>query len=61
MRQDGAGGEQQAGQENSGLLENLVETLMREAEVPPREVNGVGDEFLAGKLSAIIERGKRYT
>ncbi|MCJ1484802.1 hypothetical protein MMC06_004975 [Schaereria dolodes] len=45
MRQDG-GSEQQGG-ENSGLLERLVETLNSEAEMPPREVKGVGDEFLA--------------
>ena len=35
---------------NSSLLESLVETLLGEAEVPPREVKGVGDDFLAGKL-----------
>lgn len=43
MRQDG-------GEENN-LLQSLVETLMADAERPPREVHGVPDSFLDGKLS----------
>ena len=31
------------------LLEELVQSLMGDAEMPPKEVKGVGDEFLAGK------------
>ncbi|KAI9875763.1 MAG: hypothetical protein M1830_008019 [Pleopsidium flavum] len=42
MRQDG-------GEENN-LLQSLVETLMVDAERPPREVHGVPDSFLDGKL-----------
>ncbi|MCJ1351038.1 MAG: hypothetical protein MMC33_001020 [Icmadophila ericetorum] len=40
MRQDNDGGD-------SGLLESLVEILRGDAEMPPREVKGVSDEFLA--------------
>lgn len=42
MRQDNGG--------EGGLLEGLVEMLNREAEVPPREVRGVSDEWLTGKF-----------
>jgi len=38
------------GAQNIELLEGLRETLLREAEMPPREVKGVSDEFLAGTL-----------
>ena len=34
-----------------GLLEGLVDVLRADAEMPPREVKGVSDEFLAGKSS----------
>jgi len=39
------------GAPNVDLLEGLRETLLREAEMPPREVKGVSDEFLAGRLA----------
>lgn len=41
MRQDGA--------DENGLLDSLVESLMEDAEMPPREVNGVPDSFLDGR------------
>lgn len=34
----------------SDLLEQMRQQLMGEAEMPPREVKGVGQEFLDGKL-----------
>lgn len=43
MRQDAGEG---AG--NGDLLEQLVHTLLGEADMPPKEVKGVSDEFLAG-------------
>ena len=46
MRQDGGG--------ENGLLENLVESLMADAEIPPREVKGVPDSFLDGRSSSIL-------
>ena len=39
------------GARNVELLEGLRETLLREAEMPPREVKGVSDEFLAGRFA----------
>ncbi|MCJ1406255.1 hypothetical protein MMC19_000320 [Ptychographa xylographoides] len=42
MRQDAGDGA-----DNGDLLENLVETLLGEADAPPKEVKGVSDEFLA--------------
>ena len=39
MRQEGG----------SELLETLMERLYENAEAPPREVEGVSDEFLAGE------------
>ncbi len=39
------------GAQNIELLEGLRETLLREAEMPPREVKGVSDEFLARRLA----------
>lgn len=41
MRQDGGG--------ESELLNSLVESLMADAEMPPREVKGVPDSFLDGR------------
>ena len=35
-------------QSHSQFLESLVQTLLSEADTPPKEVNGVSDEFLAG-------------
>lgn len=40
MRQDGGG--------ENNLLQSLVESLMGDAERPPREVHGVPDSFLDG-------------
>jgi len=34
----------------SGLLDGMIETLMMGAERPPREVDGMSDEFFAGML-----------
>lgn len=42
MRQDNGGDE-------NGLLQSLVESLMGDAESPPREVQGVPDSFLDGE------------
>ena len=62
MRQDGsagteinAGGEEEAEEEESGggyaaLLGGLVSQLLSEAEMPPREVRGVSEEWMAGRL-----------
>ena len=48
MRQDAGEG---AG--NGGLLDQLVQTLLGEADMPPKEVNGVSDEFLAGMTTEL--------
>ena len=48
MRQDAGDGA-----DNGDLLENLVETLLGEADAPPKEVKGVSDEFLAGMLNSL--------
>ena len=37
----------------SDLLEQMRQQLMGEADMPPREVQGVGQEFLDGGCSAI--------
>ena len=50
MRQDAG-----EGARNVDLLENLVEMLLGEAEMPPREVKGVSDEFLAGMWLSSVE------
>ena len=38
---------------HSRFLEGLIQTLLNEADTPPKEVNGVSDEFLAGKRIAV--------
>ena len=35
---------------DSDLLEQMRQQLMGDAEMPPREVQGVGQEFLDGEL-----------
>ena len=37
---------------HSRFLEGLIQTLLSEADTPPKEVNGVSDEFLAGMESS---------
>lgn len=49
MRQDGGG--------DNGLLDSLVESLMADAEMPPREVKGVPDSYLDGRSSLQLRRG----
>lgn len=46
MRQDNGGDE-------NGLLQSLVESLMGDAESPPREVQGVPDSFLDGECDSV--------
>lgn len=43
---DGAGGGREV---NVALLEQLVQSLMRDARDPPKKVQGVGQEFLDGR------------
>ncbi|KAI9835846.1 MAG: hypothetical protein M1819_001744 [Sarea resinae] len=54
MRVEGGGGAQGGAGGNSELLESLISTLMGEAEAPPREVKGVGDEFLADPYPLVV-------
>ncbi|MCJ1369510.1 hypothetical protein MMC20_000721 [Loxospora ochrophaea] len=66
MRQDGsagteinAGGEEEAEEEESGggyaaLLGGLVSQLLSEAEMPPREVRGVSEEWMADPYPLIV-------
>ena len=57
MRQDQEGGERTGhgqGQGGGGvgggmLLEEMVQQLLGEAEMPPKKVQGVSDEFMAGE------------
>lgn len=55
---------QEGGVEN-GLLVSLVESLMADAEMPPREVKGVPDSFLDGRSSlgfpGVAVGGRRYS
>ncbi|KAI9793285.1 MAG: hypothetical protein M1833_000784 [Piccolia ochrophora] len=44
MQRDGGSG----GDGYNNLMEGLIESLMHDAEMPPREVKGVGQEFLDG-------------
>ncbi|KAI4124345.1 MAG: hypothetical protein LQ347_005781 [Umbilicaria vellea] len=48
MRQDGGG--------DSGLLDSLVESLMADAEMPPREVKGVPDSFLDDRMDLMKKK-----
>jgi len=50
MRQDNGGDE-------NGLLQSLVESLMGDAERPPREVQGVPDSFLDGECELCYGQG----
>lgn len=47
MRRDAAGGEDES-DDYASLMDALTEALLREAEMPPREVKGCSQEFLDG-------------
>ncbi|KAI9794618.1 MAG: hypothetical protein M1816_004505 [Peltula sp. TS41687] len=47
MRRDGAG-ESDSDNDYASLMDTLTEALLREAETPPREVQGCDQEFLDG-------------
>ena len=47
MRQDQSG---------DGPLEGMIESLLAEAEAPPRQVQGVGQGFLDGELPFLVHR-----
>lgn len=63
MRQDNGGGDGENGS-YGGFLEQLIQELLEDADLPPREVKGVSDEFLAGEskrrgLSCSLRPGYR--
>ena len=43
----------------SNLLEQMRQQLMGDAEMPPREVNGVGQDFLDGELLPLTSAHER--
>lgn len=56
MRRDGQGGVPVTGTEGAGteeganpdILSQMIRTLLRDADMPPREVEGVNEEFCDG-------------
>lgn len=49
MRREGDGGQSGQNGEND-LLTQMIQILLREADMPPREVEGVSEEFCDGRF-----------